>query len=152
MANELRTNPRHGFPYEQLIATVIDGKMPSLTDFRAVPCEDMSCSGIAFYLAEEPKANEYVVALGKAPSMIYLCARVVQVRQVPRKGRLWHRVGCQFTGRARVEQSTLGVVRVFDVPETPMQITQRTQTEPEQTAIYADSNHEEAFAMPAACD
>ncbi len=59
-------------------------------------------------------AEEYVVALGKTPNLIYVCARVVHIRQFLHKGQLRYRVGCQFTGRARFEQSTLRVVRVGD--------------------------------------
>ena len=111
---DLRTSPRHEFPYEQLVALVANGNMPSLADFCNVPCENVSGSGIAFLLEKEPDANEYVVALGKAQNLIYLCARVVHVRQIPHKGQLRYRVGCQFTGRARYERSTLSVVRVGD--------------------------------------
>ncbi len=112
MNNDLRTSPRHEFPYEQLVASVTNGNMPSLGDFRTVPCEDVSGSGIAFLLEDAPDADEYVVALGKAKHLIYLCVRVVHVQQLPHKGQLRYRVGCQFTGRARFERSTLSVVRV----------------------------------------
>ncbi len=114
MSNDLRTSPRHEFPYNQLVASVADGKMPSLGDFCTVPCEDVSGSGIAFFLEREPTAEEYVVALGKTRNLIYVCARVVYVRQIPHKGQLWYRVGCRFTGRARFERSRLSVVRVDD--------------------------------------
>jgi len=117
MNNDLRTSLRHEFPYEQLVALVTDGMMPSLGDFRTVPCEDVSSSGVAFLLEKEPDTDECVVALGKAQHLTYLCARVVHVRQVPHKGQLRYRVGCQFTGRARFERSTFSVVRVDDDPD-----------------------------------
>ena len=43
-----RTRPRREFSYEQLVAVVADGKMPSPADFARVPCEDISRGGIAF--------------------------------------------------------------------------------------------------------
>ncbi len=104
MNDDHRTTPRHGFPYEQLVAAVTDGNMPSLRAFRAVPCEDVSRSGIAFYLEDEPAAKEYIVALGKPPKETYMCARVVHVRPVRHNGQWRYRVGCQFTGRARFER------------------------------------------------
>ncbi len=116
MNNDQRTSPRHEFPYKQLVASVADGNMPSLGDFCTVPFEDVSGSGIAFLVEKEPSAEEYIVALGKVRNLTYVCARVVQVRQIAHKGQLWYRVGCRFTGRARFERSTLSVVRVGDDP------------------------------------
>ena len=111
MTDDLRTSPRHTFPYLQLVASVTDGNMPSVDDFHTVPCEDVSGSGIAFFLDEEPEAMEYVVALGTPQNRTYVCARVVQVRQVPDQGRVRYRVGCQFTHRAGFERGTLRVLR-----------------------------------------
>jgi hypothetical protein len=112
--NDQRTSTRHEFRYDQLVALVADGNMPSLGDFFTVPCEDVSCNGIAFFLENEPTPEEYVVALGKPQNLTFVFARAVQVRQVLHNGQLRYRVGCQFTGRARIERSTLCVVRADD--------------------------------------
>ncbi len=114
MSNDLRTSPRHEFPYEQFVAEVTEGRMPGLGDFRRVPCEDVSGSGVAFYLEQEPAVENYVVALGRTQNLIYLCARVMHTRRVARSGQLRYRVGCRLTGRARLDRNTLRVVRVND--------------------------------------
>lgn len=111
MTDDLRTSPRHEFRYLQLVASAADGNMPSADDFRTVPCEDVSGSGIAFFLDEEPEAMEYVVALGTPQDRTYVCARVVHVRQVADQGRVRYRVGCQFTGRARFDCGRLTVTK-----------------------------------------
>lgn len=129
MNNELRTSPRHEFPYKQLAASVEDGRMPSLGDFCSVPCEDVSGSGIAFFLDNEPTAEEYVVALGKAQDLTYVCARVVHVQQIPHAGQLWYRVGCRFTGRARFNNTTLSVVKVWDDSGDSMRAAQQQQAD-----------------------
>ena len=109
-----RASPRHEFAYEQLVAAVADGEMPSMGDFRTVPCEDVSCGGIAFLLNDEPAAEEYIVGLGKAPNLTYLCAGVLHKEETVHKGQMRYRVGCQFTGRARLDRSTLKLVRNVD--------------------------------------
>ncbi len=112
MINDQRSSPRHDFPYQQLVAMVADGKMPASSDFHTVPCENVSRGGIAFFLNEEPTAQEYVVALGPAWNLSYLCARVAHTRRAIYDGKLWYRVACRFTGRASFDHSTLTVVRM----------------------------------------
>ena len=109
-----RASPRHEFPYEQIVAAVADGEMPSLGDFRTVPCEDVSCGGIAIILKDKPEAEEYVVGLGKGRNLTYLCARVLHTQETVHKGQMRYGVGCQFTGRARLDRSTLRLVRIVD--------------------------------------
>lgn len=116
MSNDLRTSSRHEFPYEQLVAELTEGRMPGLGDFQRVPCDNVSGSGIAFYLEQKPAVDEYVVALGSTPDLTYLCARVVHSQRVPRQGQLRYRVGCQLTGRARLDRNTLRVIPVNKAP------------------------------------
>jgi len=113
-SDDARSSPRHVFPSKQLVAAVVDGKMPSVTDFSRVPCEDVSRSGIAVYLKDEPEVDEYVVGLGKSPDLSYVCARVVHTRQAVHTGQMRYRVGFQFTGRAHLDRSTLTMVRMSD--------------------------------------
>lgn len=65
-------------------------------------------------MKDEPEAEEYVVGLGRARNLTYLCARVVHTQETARKGQTRYRVGCQFTGRARLDRSTLSLVRVAE--------------------------------------
>lgn len=120
---EQRSHFRHEFSYDQLVAVVADGKMPSLGDFRTVPCENLSCGGIAFCLDQEPGGDEYVIALGHPRELIYVCARVVHTSKVCCEGQVWYRVGCQFTDRAHFDRSTRCIVRMAGQPtglgETP---------------------------------
>ncbi len=124
-----RASTRHEFPYEQLIAPVTGGEMPSLGDFRTVPCEDVSCGGILLYFSDEPEAEEYVVGLGKGRNLTYLVARVVHMQETVHKGQTRYRVGCQFTGRARLDHGTLRLVRSVDGDSATGEIVQDEQKE-----------------------
>ncbi len=150
MSNDLRTSPRHEFPYKQLVASVENGRMPCLGDFCTVPCEDVSGSGIAFFLDNEPTAEEYVVALGKPRDLTYVCARVLHVRQIPHKGQLWYRVGCRFTGRARCDNTTLSVVRVWDDSGDSMRAAQQQQVDSGPVAPTDDVPSKDLVALAGA--
>jgi hypothetical protein len=99
-AREQRSSPRHKFPYLQKIAPMADGKVPAAAEFYDVRCRDLSGRGISIVLDEPPEFDHLVVALGRAPDLSHVTARVVRVEPFDHAGVTKHLVGCQFIGRA----------------------------------------------------
>jgi hypothetical protein len=108
-AAERRVGRRHSYRCIQLIAPILDGRLPHQSQFQPVQCDDLSCSGLA-YLSEEPAESEQlIVALGVVPFM-FIKAEVVRYDQVVRGGRAMFRVACRFVSRIVERQQ----------PETPV--------------------------------
>ena len=95
---ELRSNPRHGYPYQQLIAPVVEGRIPLREEFVAVPCADLSVGGMAFLYPQAPTFQELLVALGPPQRETLLLARVAHTSPTDDEPPQ-HRVGCVFLGR-----------------------------------------------------
>lgn len=144
-AENNRRYPRHEFRYEQLLAGLKDGKMPSLADFAKLPCEDISCGGIAFYMNNEPEFDRYLVGLGEGAHVTYLCARVAHTQQTLHKGQLSYRVGLQFTGRARLDRSTMSLFLGTDRSSAPGEYNTEEKDTQMQTSP-AESGSQEAGA------
>ena len=112
---EKRATFRHSFGVEQRIAGLIDGQMPSPSDFETVRCIDISQDGIGFYQKTRPDYQELVVGLGIPPQVVYMTARVAHVEMIELCGTLVFRVGCEFTGRAEWDVPPETVLREGDV-------------------------------------
>ncbi|HEV2971200.1 MAG TPA: PAS domain S-box protein [Pirellulales bacterium] len=97
---ERRRGPRRAFNYLQRIAPVVDGKLPDRSGFQVVPCRDISSGGFSFISARPVGHSSFVVALGTAPVVIYLIARVAHVTSVQHEGNMCYLIGCEYVGRA----------------------------------------------------
>lgn len=97
---ERRVKLRLSFPTTQAIAPYVDGGLPLKSMFRPVQCQDLSTTGLAFYLPEPPTTDRIVVALSTASSVTYLTAAIAHYKPAstdPTKP--LYLVGCRFIGR-----------------------------------------------------
>lgn len=114
---ENRRLKRYPFSVEQRIAEIVDGQMPAPDKFESVRCTDISQGGFGFYRRTLPQGSEVVVALGKAPNLVYLTARVVQSRVVKQDGQPVFRIGCQFTGRMAPQEHSSALTQSPDIED-----------------------------------
>ena len=98
---ERRASVRSDYRYPQMLAPLIDEKLPSGNDFFMVECKDISAGGIAFYTDKPPEFDNVVVILGRPPAVKQFIARKVNVAEVERYGRRQYCVGCRFVGRVK---------------------------------------------------
>jgi hypothetical protein len=110
-----RSKPRYPFLIMQQIATVADGRMPSLEDFYPACCINISCSGFAVYQDTQPDFDELVIALSVNSEPNYVIASVVYATLVEKDDRSAYRIGCQFTGRAQWSEPTQSILRKQDL-------------------------------------
>jgi hypothetical protein len=68
---ERRGDERCEFTNLQFVAPYHDGQLPSEEDFQQVMCKDLSPRGLSYLIAQPPKTDMVVVALG-AKSPIFL--------------------------------------------------------------------------------
>ena len=108
--------------------------MPALTDFGRVLCVDLSGGGIAFFLADAPESDEWVVALGKPPKLTYMFANVTHIQETEHKGQMRYRVGCRFAGRAAVDETTSTLTRMPFIDSAANDPQPRAIVEPMQQA------------------
>lgn len=99
---ELRTSPRRKYPYRQLIAPIVDDRLPAKTEFHPVWCKDLSGGGFSIYLETPPSFHNLVVALGLPPRVKFCRAEVMHVQPVDHEGRKIFLVGCRFTVRVHL--------------------------------------------------
>ncbi|MFV1963956.1 MAG: hypothetical protein ACC628_00930 [Pirellulaceae bacterium] len=111
---EKRSSPRHKYAHRQWLAPIVQDEMPSPAKFVSVVFEDLSCGGVTFCMDVKPQFHECVLALGRAHDLVYLCAKVAHCEQVERNGQPIVRVGCQFTGRAELDQATGHIAKTPD--------------------------------------
>jgi diguanylate cyclase (GGDEF)-like protein len=104
-SSDRRRQPRRPFPSHQSIAPYLDGVIPSTKSFRQVRCHDISPGGIAFLMHKLPEQGSIVVALGVAPHVTYLTARMTHSSTMQVDGQSMFLVGCRFTGRLELEPS-----------------------------------------------
>ncbi len=97
---ERRKRPRRAFDYQQRIAAVVSGQLPDPRRFMEVNCHDISSGGFSFISPSPPGYATYVVALGAAPAVIYVLAKVAHIRAIHSDGQTNYVVGCQYVGRA----------------------------------------------------
>jgi len=98
---ERRKRPRRAYPYRQMIAPVIDGKLPDRNRFAEVQCHDIAAGGFSYFSSEPPRADTVVVALGIRPKVTYLTAQVAHVTRVEKDGKRVFLIGCNYVGRAK---------------------------------------------------
>ena len=82
---------------QQMIAPIVTGRLPQQQEFSRACCCDLSPGGLSFLSPTPPSANDYVIALGHPPSLIYLRMRVVHAAFLPEEGS--YLVGCTFVER-----------------------------------------------------
>lgn len=97
---ERRSRPRRAYPYAQLIAPIVDGKLPPANEFREVQCRDIAAGGFSFFAPAAIKESDLVVAFGTGSSLTYLTARQVHTTPANRDGKPCVIIGCRYTGRA----------------------------------------------------
>jgi PAS domain S-box-containing protein len=90
---------RRSFPYQQCIAPIFHGQIPTQDSFREVRCKDLSASGFSFESASIPDYRHLLIAFGKGGDLIYLTAEIVHVTPVRQVGEDQYLVGCRYTGR-----------------------------------------------------
>jgi PAS domain S-box-containing protein len=98
--SERRKRPRRSYPYRQMIASVVDGKLPEPDSFQAVTCNDIGAGGFSFLTHRPLPSDTLVVALGNPPQLTYLMAKVIHVNRVEQEGKWVFLVGCTYSGRA----------------------------------------------------
>jgi hypothetical protein len=97
--SERRRDPRRPFPYKQVLAPIVDGRLPSPGDFHEVRCHDLSSQGFCFLSEDIPDYQQLIVAFGKQDNLIYLTADIVHVSPGTADGEEVFLVGCHYTGR-----------------------------------------------------
>lgn len=96
--SERRHGRRHAYRCVQLIAPILDGRLPNQSQFRHVQCDDLSGGGLA-YLSDEPaESDELIVVLGVVP-FVFVKTQVVRQEQISRDGRSLFRIACRFVSR-----------------------------------------------------
>lgn len=90
---------RHSFRYRQLVAPLIDNRLPDSQSFFPIECKDISASGIALFLDHRPPCEQLVLALGCPPNTLKLICQVARVTEIEENGRKRFVVGCRFIGR-----------------------------------------------------
>jgi len=98
---ERRRQKRRAYPYVQIVAPLVDGKLPDTGSFFEVRCHDISPGGFSFLVSQPTSDGEYVVAFGTPPALNYITARVVHVTPYRHNDQDMFLVGCAYTGRAR---------------------------------------------------
>ncbi len=96
---EQRSSPRRAYRYQQAIAPIYNGQIPTRRHFATVECRDISAGGIAFVLDTVPDFTDLVVALGRSPQLTHFTATVARTCEIDDEGRKRYLVGCRFTGR-----------------------------------------------------
>lgn len=99
-SEERRQRPRLTYPYRQLIAPIVNGRLPSRQDFVELECHDIAVGGFSYYAPAPPSTDQVVIALGIPPRLTFLIAQIVHVRRVTRDSKSLYLTGCMYTGRA----------------------------------------------------
>jgi hypothetical protein len=94
---------RHRYSCLQLVAPYVNGRLPSINEFKQVLCHDLSLSGFSYLADSAPECEMMIVALGKDP-FILMAARVVHHSATVIDCVRSEIVGCQFI--ARIEPGT----------------------------------------------
>jgi hypothetical protein len=99
-----RATPRRPFPYLQVIAPVLDGRLPDRGMFREVRCHDISTGGFSYLSPAEPRHTEIVVAFGSTPRLIYLRTAIAHVSPIMYKGARVFQIGCRYLDRVEISE------------------------------------------------
>ena len=92
---------RFGFPHKQYVAPYQGGCLPSRASFKEVNCRDVSEHGFSFLTTSPPDFDLLVVALGVAPDLTYMTARVENRICISEGVSPMYRIGCRFMGRLK---------------------------------------------------
>ncbi|HUY88967.1 MAG TPA: hypothetical protein VMV10_09555 [Pirellulales bacterium] len=87
------------FPHKQFVAPYHGDCIPSRASFKEVVCRDISEQGFSFLATCPPDFEMLVVALGVAPNLTYMTARIANRVRVSDGPIPLYRIGCRFTGR-----------------------------------------------------
>lgn len=98
-SGERRRRPRRSYPYMQMIAPIIDGKLPARDQFFEIKCNDVAAGGFSFVSPQPPSFESVVVALGIPPKITCLIAQVAHVTRIKHDGQRMFLIGCSYTGR-----------------------------------------------------
>lgn len=98
----VRTSPRRAYPYRQRVAPLAPGVSPDQLPFEEVQFHDISAGGVSFRMVRRPAYDTVVLALGAAPNVHYISARIVNVAEVDEGGETAFHVGCRFLERLHV--------------------------------------------------
>ncbi|MHB0960810.1 MAG: PilZ domain-containing protein [Pirellulaceae bacterium] len=106
---QTRSSERRAFPRFALgamgeVAQLVNDEVPPRDVFEQVWCVDISRSGFSFFRNTSTEWESLVVALGDSPDFIYLTARIVSRRKVEHGGHVVYHIGCQFTGRLKLNE------------------------------------------------
>lgn len=97
--SDRRVFVRRCFPHKQFVAPYRGACLPSPNLFREVTCQDVSAAGFSFLASQVPDFESLVVALGVAPDVTYMTARVVNRIKIADDPAPLYRIGCRFSGR-----------------------------------------------------
>jgi hypothetical protein len=97
--SDRRVSLRLRFPHKQYVAPYHGGCLPSRVSFKEVACQDISATGFSFLSSQPPDFESLVVALGVAPNLTYMTARVVNRIRIADDPAPLYRIGCRFSGR-----------------------------------------------------
>jgi PAS domain S-box-containing protein len=100
IAEDRRGEQRRSYPYIQVLAPVINHRLPELHHFYDVRCRDISPRGFSFLLPEPPAYEQYVVAFGAFPTQIFLVVKVMHYSPYRFEDRDMFLVGCRYVARA----------------------------------------------------
>ena len=95
---ERRSEVRRAYPVTQVVAFHDESETPTKEMFRPVLCQDISPSGISFYLSGPPAADHCTIVLGRKPMLIFVKAKVVHYGPYLGPKREWV-IGCEFLGK-----------------------------------------------------
>jgi hypothetical protein len=101
VTSDARSEERHPYHYQQMVAPYVGGKIPTPEMFKPVQCCDLSSGGVSFLMADRLRSDMIVITVGDERNLVYRTARVVQITEVQDEEECGgvFRVGCQFTGR-----------------------------------------------------
>jgi hypothetical protein len=97
--SDRRGGDRSAYYCVQRLAPLFGEKVPPLSEFVEVKCQDLSPGGFSFVCDAPPDYEDYAVELGKSPVLIYVTARVLHVSEVRMGPSIQYLAGCRFTGR-----------------------------------------------------
>jgi hypothetical protein len=97
--SDRRVSTRLRFPHKQYVAPYHGGCLPSRVSFKEVACQDISSTCFSFLSSQPPDFESLVVALGVAPNVTYMTARVINRVRIADHPAPLYRIGCRFSGR-----------------------------------------------------
>ena len=95
---ERRAEVRKSYPVKQFVAFHDPSQTPTKEMFREVLCQDISTSGMSFYLTDRPTADHCTIALGRTPGLIFVRAKVIHSGPYLGPNKEWV-IGCQFLSK-----------------------------------------------------